>query len=435
MSYGYGGRPNPYDQRDGQQGGYGGGPVSGRAPPAATFGQGPRPGGGGPGRYNQGPAMGRDDYGSSNVEMASLAQNASSFGQGDQNAILNECREIDRGIDQIDASLNQLRMLQDRSLTEADTSSGSSTSRQLDNLSAQTMDMYRELTDRVRKVKSNSESRQPRNTAQVGRVDRRLKKAIQDYQTVEAQFRKKTQDQMARQYRIVRPDADESEVRAAVEDTSGNSQVFQQALMQGNRMGQARAVLSAVQDRHAALQRIEQQMIELAQLFEQLNTLIVEQDVKINAVEQKSEEVVENLDKGNEEIAVAVQTAIKTRKKKWICLGIIVAILVVVAIIVVVYIFVNKAANSPKRRSLMQPSILDDLQMNTARAVEFAGERPVSRVYAQSKIVVPNSNSDPSTVPLAAFPGSGPHIVKSRIIKKRFVLPDDWSDDDAPAEK
>ena len=237
--------------------------------------------------------------------------------------MLNECREIDRGIDQIDANLNQLRMLQERSLTETDQSSGSSTSRQLENLSAQIMDMYRSLTDRVIKVRSNPESQQPRNTAQVGRIDRRLKKAIQDYRTVESQYRKKTQDQMARQYRIVRPDATEAEVRAAVEDTSGNSQVFQQALMQGNRMGQARAVLSAVQDRHAALARIEEQIVELAQLFEQLNTLIVEQDVKITQIEQKSEEVVENLDKGNEEIGVAIDTARKTRKKKWWCLGII----------------------------------------------------------------------------------------------------------------
>ncbi|KAM7220806.1 putative snare protein [Rhypophila decipiens] len=432
MSYGYGERQNPYDQRDAPQGGYGGPVGGGRAPPNATFGQGPRPGGGGS-RYNQGPAMGRDDYGSSNVEMTSLTQNASSFAQGDPNAILNECRDIDRGIDQIDANLNQLRMLQERSLIEAD-ASGSSTSRQLENLSAQTMDMYRDLTDRVRKVKSNPEGRQPRNTAQVGRIDRRLKKAIQDYQTVESQFRKKTQDQMARQYRIVRPEASEAEVRAAVEDTSGNSQVFQQALMQGNRMGQARSVLSAVQDRHAALQRIEQQIVELAQLFEQLNTLIVEQDVKIATIEQKSEEVVENLDKGNEEIAVAIDTARKTRKKKWICLGIIVAILVVVAIIVVVYIMVTRPPAAPaapaanKKRSLLQRDVLDDLQMNTARAVQFSGDPPVARVYGQSKIVVPNANFDPNSVPRPSFAGSGPHILKGRRLTTRFVIPDDSDD-------
>jgi syntaxin 1B/2/3 len=93
--------------------------------------------------------------------------------------------------------------------------------------------------------------------------------------------------------------------------------------MQSNRVGQARQALSAVQDRHAALQKIEQQMVELAQLFQDMDTLVVQQDVAVAQIEQKGEEVVENLDKGNEEIAVAVETAKKTRKKKWICLGIV----------------------------------------------------------------------------------------------------------------
>jgi len=254
--------------------------------------------------------------------MSSLTQNAGSFSSsGDPNAILNECRSIDQGIDQIEQNLNQLRMLQDRSLNEADTA-GSSTSRQLDGLSTETMGMYRELTERVRQVKSRRDAQQSRNAGQVGRVDRRLKQAIQQFQQVESAFRKKTQDQMARQYRIVRPDAPESEVRAVVEDPSANGQVFQQAMMQSDRRGQARAVLSAVQDRHAALMKIEQQMIELAQLFQDMDTLVIEQEVQVANIEQKGEEVVENLDKGTQEIGVAVETARATRKKKWWCLGI-----------------------------------------------------------------------------------------------------------------
>lgn len=253
--------------------------------------------------------------------MESLAQNASSFASGDPNAILNECRSIDRGIDQIDQNLNQLRMLQDRSLNEADASS-STTSKQLDSLASDTMALYRQLTERVRQVKSQREAQQPKNAPQVGRVDRRLKQAIQSYQQVESAFRKKTQDQMARQYRIVRPDASESEVSAVVEDTAAGSQMFQQAMMQSDRRGQARAVLSAVQDRHAALQKIEQQMVELAQLFQDMDTLVVQQEAQVIQIEQKAEDAVVNIDKGNEEIAVAVTTAKKTRKKKWICLGI-----------------------------------------------------------------------------------------------------------------
>lgn len=153
------------------------------------------------------------------------------------------------------------------------------------------------------------------------RVDSRLKDAIRAYQQVESSFRKKTEEQMARQYRIVSPDATEDEVRAAVEDQSGG-QVFQQALMQSNRRGQAQAVLNAVQDRHAQLQKIEKQMMELTQLFQDMDTLVIQQDPLVVNIEAKGEEVVDNLVRGNAEIGTAINTARATRKKKWICLGI-----------------------------------------------------------------------------------------------------------------
>lgn len=253
--------------------------------------------------------------------MAPLTQNAGNIASADPNAILNECRDIDRGVDQIERNLEQLRMLQQRTLDDADSSSSSVANRQLDSLSSETMAQYRTLTERVRTVKSNRDARTPKNSPQVGRVDRRLKQAIQEFQQVESQFRKRTQDQMARQYRIVRPDATEQEVRAAVEDTSGG-QVFSQALMQSDRQGRARSALTAVQDRHKALVKIEQQMVELAQLFQDMDTLVIQQEAAVTQIEAKGEEVVDNLDKGNEEIGVAVNTARKTRKKKWICLGI-----------------------------------------------------------------------------------------------------------------
>ncbi|KAK0724730.1 t-SNARE [Lasiosphaeris hirsuta] len=418
MSYGYG-RQNPFDERDESPAGYGRqqnpfdernspdngyGRPAGRAPPSTVFGQGPRPGGGAA-RYNQVPTVARDDYGSSNVEMASLVQKPSTFAQGDPNAILNECREIDGGIDQIKDNIQTLRMLQDRSLIEADSAS---TRRELDSLSSSTMSMFRELTDRVRMVKSVPEGRQPRNTAQVGRVERRLKEVNQEYQQVESTFRKKTQDQMARQYRIVRPAASEAEVRAAVEDTSGNAQVFQQALMQGNRMGEATSTLNAVRARQQDMQKIEQTIGELVQLFTDLSVLIEQQETVMVDISQKAEMVEEDTRQANVEIGTAVHTAASTRKKKWICLGVGVGILVVIAVIVVVYIMVNRAATGAKKRSILTPrSVLDDLQMNTARSVEFLGERPVSRVYAQSKIVVPNSGAEAAAVPLGKFVGAG----------------------------
>ncbi|KAM0329327.1 hypothetical protein ACHAQA_004632 [Verticillium albo-atrum] len=343
--YGYGGRQNPFDQReDSSAGGYGAPQQGYGAPPAQSYGA--------RNQYNQGQ---QDQYGAgSNVEMAPLAQNAGSFGQGDPNAILNECRAIDQGIDEVEQNLGQLRMLQDRVLADADTSGASPAKRQLEGIGSETMTMYRSLVDRVRVVKSNPDARTPKNNPQVGRVDRRLKQVIQQYQQIESSFRKKTQDQMARQYRIVRPDADEGEVRQAVEDPNGG-QVFSQALMQSSRQGQARAALNAVQDRHAEIQRIEQQMVELAQLFQDMDTLVVQQEAAVAQIEQKGEEVAENLDKGNEEIGVAVDTARKTRKKKWWCLGICLLIVVIIVVVVVVYVLINnggKNNNNPQKRAL-----------------------------------------------------------------------------------
>ncbi len=232
---------------------------------------------------------------------------------------MNECRAIDSAIDGIEQSIERQRMLQERSLIEAD---ATSTRRELDSVSSETMAMFRQVTDRVRMVKSVPEGRQARNAAQVGKVERRLKEVNMGFQRAESEFRKRTQEQMERQYRIVRPNASDAEVRAAVEDTSGNAQVFQQALMQGNRMGQATTTLNAVRARQAEMQRIEQTLGELAQLFNDLSVMIEQQETQVVDISQKTEMVVEDMQQANVEIGTAVHTARSTRKKKWICLGI-----------------------------------------------------------------------------------------------------------------
>lgn len=149
--------------------------------------------------------------------------------QRDPNAILNECREIDRGIDSIERNLERLRFLQTRAIDDPDASQGTQTNRELDQLSTETMTLYRNFGARIKAIKQQRESGEPRNKPQVGKVDRKLKNAINEYQQVESEFRKKLSEQMARQYRIVKPDASEEEVRAAIEDTS-NNQVFSQAV-------------------------------------------------------------------------------------------------------------------------------------------------------------------------------------------------------------
>lgn len=147
----------------------------------------------------------------------------------DPNAILNECRDIDRGIDSIQRNLNLLHDLHLRVVNETDTSQGTQTNREIDSLSSETMTLYRSFAARIKTIKSQKESGDPRNKPQVGLVDRKLKTAINEYQNVEKEYRQKLSAQMERQYRIVRPDASDQEIREAVQDTS-NNQVFSQAV-------------------------------------------------------------------------------------------------------------------------------------------------------------------------------------------------------------
>ncbi|PSS15314.1 hypothetical protein M430DRAFT_29294 [Amorphotheca resinae ATCC 22711] len=362
MSYGYGGR-NPYDQR-------GGAP----APQGEAYDPygGPAPAYGRP--YDSAPAMGRDDFAGQNLEMEPLAPNGQQFGhQNDPNKILNECREIDRGIDEIKASLATLATLQQRSLDDSDSSAQSNTNRQLDAISAETMTMYRNFAGRIKAIKQQPESGSPKNAPQVGKIDRKLKAAIQEYQSMDSAFRRKLQDQMARQYRIVRPDATEQEVRQAVEDISNQQQMFSQALLQSDRRGQSRAALSAVENRHQAIQKIESQMIELAELFQDMEALVVQQEAAVVNIEMKGEEVVENLDKGNQEIGTAIVSARNARKWKWWCLGICVLIIIIIIIIVLIYKFVVQQPapkSSSKRWALPEPFYIPPFSPNNAQNEE-----------------------------------------------------------------
>ncbi|KAL8813384.1 MAG: hypothetical protein Q9223_007049 [Gallowayella weberi] len=347
---GYGNNPggygsNPYEQSSNRYNQDAGNPYSQQAPdpyvqqPTQSAGYGARPQQGGYGQSQSAGYVGGND-----MEMTAVNGNA---GSRDPNAILNECREIDRGIDSIERNLERLRFLQNRAIDDTDASQNTATNRELDALSSETMTLYRNFGHRLKLIKGMKESGDPRNSPQVGRVDRKLKNAINEYQQVDSEFRKKLSAQMERQYRIVRPDASDAEVREAVEDTS-NNQVFSQALMQSNRRGQSQSALRAVQGRHEAIQKIERQMIELAQLFQDVDAAIVEQEAPVQNIETGVEKTHENIQGGNKQLDGAIKKARAIRRKKWICLGIGVAIVLIIVIIILILKFATNTFNNNK---------------------------------------------------------------------------------------
>lgn len=238
-----------------------------------------------------------------------------------QDQILNEVRAVDRAIDDIENELERLVGLQNRYLADTNSSNQSPLGQEVARVSENIMTQYRGLVNRVKTIKSNPESGNPRNSAQVGKADRRLKTALNQYQQVDREYRKNTQAQIARDYRIVRPDASEAEVREAVENT-GNNQVFSQAIINNDRRGQASTITTNVRNRHEVVQSIEKDMMILAQLFQDLDALVVQQEPAVANIEQKGEEVNDHVQGANTELDGAVKKAKAARRKKFYCLGI-----------------------------------------------------------------------------------------------------------------
>jgi syntaxin 1B/2/3 len=270
--------------------------------------------------------------GQQTVQIADLSNDPYAQQQNprDPNVILNDCRAIGRDIDELGSRLGDLQR------SQAQFISSSNSSEDVNALSAEIWSAYRGLVGRVKRVNIRPESQDPRNKPQVDALNRRIRKAINIYQQVESQFRKDVQEQQRRHFLIVCPDATEEDIQEATE-AGMDTQIFQQALMNSNRRGQAHDTLLNVRQRHTAIQQIEQTMVELQQLFEDLGEIVVEQESMVQKVEQKAVDTHENLVQGNVQIDRAIAGARAARKRKWICLGVGVAIILVILIIIMIW--------------------------------------------------------------------------------------------------
>ena len=252
----------------------------------------------------------------SGTEMTNMNQTNSS----DPNFILNECRAVERAVDELEQrDLEQLKAERQRYLNDFQQDNAAQV-KKMEDLWTRIHATYQTLIRRMGVIKGMEASGEPRNSPSVGKADRRIKTSLNRAQQIEREHREKAREQFERQYRIVRPDASAAEVREAEE--SSDQQVFSSALMQSDRRGNASQVVNSVKARHLDIQNIEKQMMELAQLFQDLETLVVQQEPAVAQIEQKGEEVNDHVSKANVELDGAVKKAAAARRKKWICLGI-----------------------------------------------------------------------------------------------------------------
>ncbi|KAL7283527.1 hypothetical protein ACG7TL_002961 [Trametes sanguinea] len=311
----------------------------------------------------------RDSYPmQSNLDYRSRARAANPYAQQDDNPsyesaakdTANSTTNLTAGADSMASFYNEIASLQDdirtfndnvarisdlhsRSLNATDDVQTERVNRQLEELVADTSALSNVLRRRIKALQKQGGSGRDGEIRkqQTGLVKQKFMEAIQNYQTVEQQYRQKYKQRLERQYKIVKPDASPEEVKAVVDDDQGG-QIFSQALMNSNRYGEARSAYREVQERHADIKKIEKTLTELAQLFNDMSILVEQQDEQITVINDTVKEVEKDVETGLNYTNKAVESARAARKKRWICFILCIVILIIIAIIVAVVVLQNK---------------------------------------------------------------------------------------------
>ncbi|KAH8670982.1 putative syntaxin-like protein psy1 [Xylariales sp. PMI_506] len=289
--------------------------------------------------YSAAPAAEQGYYGQEQHELQSYPPQSS--GTLSQQDFLQRVSVLRDQISAFTGNVQAIASLHQRALAETD---GGLAAQQLDALVTETQGLIQGIRDQLKFLATDAsrttDGSKNLKDQQVGTIKNNFERELRNYQTEESTYRGRYRDQIARQYRIVNPDASEEEVRQAAEADWGNEGVFQTAL-RTNRTGQATSVLGNVRARHNELQRIEQTLIELASMFQDLAVLVEQQEVAVQAAETNAENTTKWTEEGNAHVGKGIKSARNARKWKWWCLFIVVLIIIAIALGVGLGVYFN----------------------------------------------------------------------------------------------
>jgi syntaxin 1B/2/3 len=130
----------------------------------------------------------------------------------------------------LSSNIQEIASLHQRALSSPDSNS----SQQLENLVTQTQLKNTQIRDQIKYLEGDAVKTEDGTKSVKARQAKNLKtefeKSLKDYQQEEVAYRQRYRDQIARQYRIVNPEASEQEVQEASNMDWGSEGVFQTAV-------------------------------------------------------------------------------------------------------------------------------------------------------------------------------------------------------------
>jgi len=287
-------------------------------------------------RASQGPSNATPEYEMSGLRTQDHVTNGSS--SDGMTRFYNQISNIQDELRRFDANVSRIADLHSRSLNNTDEALSEQNAAALDELVTETRALSNQIKNQIQDLEKEAvpQGQDPRiRRNQTSLVRSKFIEALQNYQQVEQQYRTRYRQRVERQFKIVKPDATPEEVTAVVQSDQGaGGQVFAQALTSSTRYGESRAAYREVQERHEDIRKIERTLAELAQLFNDMDVLVAQQDDMINVIETSAQQVQKDTEAGLGQTEKAVEHARSARRKRWFCFFIFLLVLAAIGIAV-----------------------------------------------------------------------------------------------------
>ncbi|GJJ12072.1 hypothetical protein Clacol_006313 [Clathrus columnatus] len=244
-------------------------------------------------------------------------------------------------------NISRISELHSRALDSMDWVTSKRSTHQVNILMAETRGLGNDLKLRIKNIHAARKGEKTREVQirkqQAALVKHKFIQAIEKYLDVEQLYRHRYRQRLEKQLKIANPEAKPEEVQAAVDGQQDLSQVFAQMLHSCNRFGESRAVFREVQERHDDIKKIERTLYELAQLFNDMDTLVMAQGEIIDEITIFTNDVEKSTEIGYIQMGKATKSARARRTKKWICVGVSIALFII--FIISMTILIIAAAN------------------------------------------------------------------------------------------
>lgn len=157
---------------------------------------------------------------------------------------------------------------------------------------------------------------------------RRFHKIMNEYNAASHEFKKNLQDRTRRQLKTIDPDISDVQVERIIESGQAND-IIKHALISED----LEDCIQSIEERHLDILKLEQQVLEVNQLFKDLAQLVDIQQESLDIIETRIVVAKDYTEKAEEELETAENYQNKARKRQCILIGLLVTVLLIVVLV------------------------------------------------------------------------------------------------------